>query len=215
MNKINNKIIIGFFILILIPFPTFAETSSNIDGDNSVDIFLTGGELLTEISVLSLGDVIFGYDKQLVTNGNNILLVDDSRISGSGWDIKIKSTDFTQTLKDPTGGSGNITLKFPSSSLEVVPGDIEVIEGQEVYNNLGPYVQNLTLSNIGQSLVTAKEGFGMGKYSVPLNFKLTVPKLVTIEDISGSGSKYTKGEIIGLMEGTYTSTITYIIGSGL
>jgi hypothetical protein len=177
------------------------------------DLIVTGGELSFSTSNFSFDNILFDSDTVQKTTTSNPLFIKDDRASGAGWNIKVSATDFIATLSDPSGGSGNIVATFPSNYLEVKTGLIDLLSGQDI-NGISLY-SNLILSDIGQTLMIANPGYGMGSYSTVLDFILTIPNTVTVTDVDSIGSNYFEGDIIGILEGKYTSTITYTIGTGL
>jgi hypothetical protein len=87
--------------------------------------------------------------------------------------------------------------------------------GQSINATYGPTKSSITLSSSPQSILNASPGFGMGGYTLPMTFSITIPKTVSIQSKSGTGSKYNVGDFIGTPVGTYTSTITYMTGVGI
>jgi hypothetical protein len=196
----NIKILSG------LPNPSISENA---------EFNLTEGVINLETDPLSFGEIAFNYDvAQEISDISNLILT-DNRANGFGWDIKVSSSDFTSTFADSSGGNGNITISLPSNSLSVEPLEIITNSGQLVDNLYGPYSSDLILSSLSQSLISSDLGYGMGKYTIPFKYTLTIPKIGLVKDVTGTGSKYSIGDTIGIVQGIYNATITYNIGTGL
>jgi hypothetical protein len=208
----KNKFLLSFLILVVL-FSTISLVGNTTYANSSqtTEVTITGGLLEVQSSPLTLNSVEFDSDSVQSTTGSSLLTISDNRASGAGWDVKLSATDFSTTLVDPSGGSGNVTVSLPASSLVITP-DILSLSGNTDYVFT---IVSLPLSNSGIGIIAAEPGYGMGDYSLDLDFTLSIPKTVKVTDVTGTGSKYIVGDFIGIHKGTYSSTLTYTIGTGL
>lgn len=207
MKKVKFKFLafLSVALCLVAPHTIFAETVSVI-----------GGDLTITQTPLTFSSVTLDVSANQNSTGSNTVDITDERGTGAGWSVSLAVSDFVTSIPDPTASSGDITLAIPANAVTVSGGTVTFIAGQSISSTAGPLVSStLTLSNTPTSVINTSPGYGMGKYSVPLNFNISLPKMVTVQAV-GTDSKYTAGSTqIGLYAGTYTSTFTYTTTAGV
>jgi hypothetical protein len=160
-------------------------------------ISITGGTLSLIPANVALSAVTLDGTDQLSTSasGANNWSAEDARGTGTGWNLTIDSTDFTD------GGVPLRTIDISSANqefkIQLLDGNILVVAG-----NTKPVSQVTTLTAIPETpaaalkFVSAATDTGMGSYTLAPNFELEVPANIYV----GSG--------------TYTATITVSAVSG-
>jgi hypothetical protein len=161
-------------------------------------------------------DLDLRHNQALVATTN--LNIIDNRGDGEGWSFNMSATDFfSDPIIDPTSDNkATIIVKIPVNSLTYSLIPISVLAGQPINNINGPLINtNGIIGSESQVLIHALPGYGMGSYFTTLNLALNLPKTVTIDSITGSGSKYHINDTIGAVSTTYKTTITLTTSSGL
>lgn len=203
-------------LLLSIPLSAYADP---VDVQNQDSQFsLVGGNIqMTAQPVIFDTKQISSDDWKGVAVSSSVTLTDDTG-RGDGWSISLSAEDFkSPELPDPSsGGNGTYVLSFPNSSVEVRAARVYANSGQEVDPTHGPLAKGFFLSSSPQTLLSADPGFGMGDYETSPTFALTsVPKTVTVAQLSGSGSSYEVGDSVGAVATTYTSVLTYTLATGI
>ncbi|GKU77612.1 WxL domain-containing protein [Paenibacillus sp. L3-i20] len=184
---------------------------------NQTQVGVLSGEL--EFSTISGSFLNVDLDNEAVmrTNTTSTVRISDNRGTGAGWAVKISATDFlSASLPDPSSaGNASFVLKIPISSLSLESSNIDYVSGQPIDPVNGPLAASFTVSNASQTVVRAQPGFGMGAYNVPIHYTLVLPKALEIASQSGTGSKFSTGQLVGTRAGFYTATLNFTIGEGL
>jgi hypothetical protein len=209
MNRFKSKVaksMVALSILAVAAVPSaFAETVS-----------VTPGTLTNSQTAIAFSAVQLDLSQTQKSNADTTISVNDARGSGAGWSISIAATDFVSAdIQDPStaDAASKIQATFPVSSVIATVGAPAFVAGQPIDAVSGPIASNKTLSNSAQTLVGAKSGYGMGNYTAPVAFELTLPKVIKVSK-EGTGTLKT-GADVGLMAATYTSTFTFSQTAGL
>ncbi|WFB59581.1 hypothetical protein [Paenibacillus sp. BR1-192] len=134
----------------------------------------------------------------------------------SGWTLSVSATPFYRSGLDPTTGDGILAVSFPASSL-TVSGQLPItlLQGMEIDAVHGPrHLPGQTLGATAVPIMQADTGYGTGIYITNLSLVLAVPETVEVVQAADS-SFYKQGDMIGLLAGTYTCTLTLTLTSGL
>lgn len=191
-------------------------------------IYTQGGEEVTSVGVTG-GDLKFTPDSILfssvkinqgvITNSTatSKAEVNDERGNGGGFVIQAAGAPFySEALIDPSsGGSATVIVEIPVNAMSLTVGAPNVLSGQPVDATYGPLSNNITMSTSAQTIFVAQAGYGMGHYEVDLGFNLIVPKTGTVASVTGTGSKYEAGDVIGIPAGTYWSKVVYTVAAPL
>lgn len=180
-------------------------------------VSITGGTLSVTQTNPTFTSVALNLVSSQTSTGSATITATDNRGSGAGWGITLQITDFeTANITDPSsGGQGQFVAKIPVSAVTANVGTPALVNGQAVNATYGPKGSNITLSTAAQTLVNASPGFGMGSYTVPVDFTITIPKTVSVVSKTGTGGKYSTGDTLGIIATTYTSTFTYATIAGV
>jgi hypothetical protein len=207
------KFLVCLLAAALLTLPTV--TASAASTDQTVQIL--GGSLTSTQSPINFGNVVLDLSQNQKTNGSSTVAVSDARGTGAGWGINLKATDFEQTLNDPSAPStSTIKVAIPVSNVKVSTANGTVVSGQAIDASYGPKpTGDKILSNIDQTAINASPGFGMGDYRFAESFELSIPKVVNVKSVIGTGSKYVNGGTVGILAGTYTSTFTFTLVTGV
>jgi hypothetical protein len=151
------------------------------------------------------------------TTGSTSWSIVDSRGSGAGWSVTLSVTDLVSgSIIDPSSlGSGTMTVKIPASAVAITSTVVSVISGQPFNPTYGPSGYNINLSISPQRVLNASPGYGMGNYKATINFRVVVPTTVIVNSLSGTGSKYLVGSIVGTRAATYSSSFVYTTSVGI
>lgn len=175
---------------------------------------IRSGILNTTFTPLSFSQVTLGG--AMLSFADSFITFTDSRGTAAGWSYNIFSTDFVQSIPDPSGGNGNIEITIPVSSIRFGTSNLDVITGQPVSVMEGPFVVPMaTLSTVSQTILNSREGYGMGHYQADLELELIIPDQLQIGSVTGNGSKYEVGDLVGVYAGTYTGTVTLLATAGI
>lgn len=193
---------------------TSAPNSAPITDQTQVGVI--GGDLEFYTSSGAFTDVELDYNKTMLTQVSSNANVTDNTGEGLGWSLKVSSTDFlSQSLSDASGNGTKVVLKLPAASVVLAPKAITHVSGQTIDAVNGPIAKNITLASQSQVIMSAAPGYGAGSYSVPLEYRLTIPKTLEVVSVEGTGSGLSVGQFVGTRAGTYKATLDFIIGTGL
>ena len=185
---------------------------------------LTPGSLSATLNQINFNSSIINLNKEVELTAAVENFFTDGRGKGDGWSASLSVTNFTSTaVQDRTNSEAGATfhVEFPGSSVKLdnwyVSRAADV--GQKEDSVYGPKSASDSTIPLGFSptrIITAAPGFGMGRYVQGANFTLSIPTVGVISNVSNpTTSKYKVGQNIGLPMGTYTSTFTYTISSGI
>lgn len=183
--------------MLSLPLTVHAETS-----EESVSVM--GGGLKVTQSKVTLNDVHLSVKSAQTTTGSSELLINDSRGSGAGWSVSVKSTDFTMS-KELQGQTKTFTL--PANAVRFTAKVNSVISGDSIPFGTGDnyLAANTTMTNTPSKVIQAGAGQGMGAYRVGLDYTVYIPETITANS----------GETLGVLEGTYRATFTFTSVSGI
>ncbi|MEK3868177.1 hypothetical protein MHH60_32470 [Paenibacillus sp. FSL H7-0716] len=133
------------------------------------------------------------------------LTVEIGNSSESGWQYDISMQDFivTRSYSD----NRHVTASFPSSYVAFTVTDLEAIEG----NPEGIFLGSGFFSD-SQTVLQASEGSGRGTFKAAINLNISVPALLNIKN--AQGMSIPEGRI-GMLTGSYSSTMTCTLVSGI
>jgi len=180
-------------------------------------VSVAGGSLTITNTPLTFQSITLNLSASQTSTASTTLSAQDDRGTGAGWSITLSATDFvSDSIADPSGGSGNVTVKIPITAVSFTVGSVSSSMGQAIDPTYGPKATTSgTLSTSAQRLLNASPGYGMGAYTATADFMLTLPKTTTVNTVSGTGSKYTVGTTVGVIASTYTSTFTFTSAAGI
>lgn len=182
-------------------------------GDTEVELGVIGGGLSgqfkgVDLSVIQIDSL---KDYQSIVSSSKAI-IEDSRGTGEGWHYSLKITDFiSDPVMDASTTQQDLRVKIPTNALSVNIKPSVKISGQD--SQVGA-LGTKTFSTDEEYLAKADILQGMGSYEVPLDFTLTVPNKVEVVSVGG-GSALTPGDTVGLRVGTYRSTFTFTLVSGI
>lgn len=182
-------------------------------GDTEVELGVIGGGLSgqfkgVDLSVIQIDSL---KDYQSIVSSSKAI-IEDSRGTGEGWHYSLKITDFiSDPVMDASTTQQDLRVKIPTNALSVDIKPSVKISGQD--SQVGALGLK-TFSTNEEYLAKADILQGMGSYEVPLDFTFTVPNKVEVVSVGG-GSALTPGDTVGLRVGTYRSTFTFTLVSGI
>ncbi|NHN33136.1 WxL domain-containing protein [Paenibacillus agricola] len=196
----------------------FADTTSQISTS------FTGGSLSVTPETLVLPAAVISASTVVTTEKNIHPLINDSRGTGGGWSLSIAVSDFESVaLPDKTNSAGGstMTVGFSSGYLDASVWSVyrNADAGQAEDATHGPKKVGDSLVTLGTGptqMIVADAGYGMGEYQTDINFILRLPKSGKVKTLSAPGtSNYSVGSDVGLLDGSYTATFTYTLGTGI
>ncbi|NOU80782.1 hypothetical protein GC101_18125 [Paenibacillus sp. LMG 31459] len=133
------------------------------------------------------------------------LTVEIGNSSETGWqyDISMQDFDVIRSYSD----NRYLTASFPSSYVAYTVTDLEVSEGspEEIFLGSGVFSHS-------QTVLQAPEGSGKGRFRATINLNISVPALLDIKN--AQGMSVSEGQI-GMLTGSYSSTMTCTLVSGI
>jgi hypothetical protein len=175
-------LIITIILLAVTTIGVFAESGT---------VVITGGSLSVTADDITLSGVTLnGTDRTSTSDStSNTWTAQDSTGTGSGWNLTIVATDFSD------GATHSIDIGAVGSKFQIQLTDANIALGS---GNTKPVSEVNTLTDIPKvtplKFVTALVDTGMGSYTLNPNFKLEVPAFT--------------------YAGTYTSTVTITAVTG-
>jgi hypothetical protein len=189
MNKLFKKITVSV-VAFGFAIGAFSTSAFAEDTGKSVDSAITGGSL--SMGQPTIDDyftaVTLNGEEQSTTASLGAFTVTDARGTGSGWNVVVKATQFTDVS---TG------LTLPENSLDIAVPTVTAQDGASALSTL-TIINNIeSIDNAtGVKILSAAVNGGMGKYDVAAN---TLTLNLQPKDVKA---------------GTYTSTITVKVTTG-
>ncbi|MGN7457475.1 hypothetical protein ACTHPH_21910 [Paenibacillus pasadenensis] len=201
------------FTLVCAVSLTLSALPKSYAANGSAVATVQGGGISVAVSHLGMSNIKLGVnpDGRYTTTGLVEFTTHDNRGTAGGWSVSAALSDFSQRgVGDPTSGNSNISVKLNEvyTYLALVGGDGQYWPG-------GGDAQYY-LSTTPETISVAEAGFGMGFASMTaLQHTMILTSTATITEISGSGSKYALGDVIGIPAGIYEATLSTNINSGI
>ena len=188
-------------------------------GEELVDMTVKSGMLLSGLSLNAGSSLYLEYANSKTLTLSGVLGVHDGRGTGEGWTSTINISPFTKSgVDDPTSSkaSDKIDIRLTGVTVKIATSNLQSGGGQGLNGLTLEPVIHPTLGGEGVRVLKADTGSGMGVYSADLDITIDLGKgLAEVVSSTGSGSKLSRGSVIGLISGQYSATMSTTTGTGL
>ncbi|WP_078550282.1 WxL domain-containing protein [Litchfieldia alkalitelluris] len=180
MNKFFKKLVVNVaafgFVIGAFATSSFAANSS-----------ITGGSLsMTQPTVDNFAAVTLNGQIQTTTASLGAFTVTDATGTGSGWQLNVKASQFTDSVKGLTLPTNSLDIALPTVTAQAGASDVSTL------TKASGKVDNAT----GVKILSAALNGGMGAYDVSAN---TLTLNLQPKDVKA---------------GTYTSTVSVTVTTG-
>ncbi|MGV2967139.1 hypothetical protein [Paenibacillus sp. AGC30] len=167
--------------------------------DMEKEVQVTGGDFMVTQSKMNFTDITLAVRQQQKSQAIVTSRVIDDRGNGNGWTVSQAATDFVTTIDGKD-------FYIPIDAVKVTASLKNTISGIPLdFTNGGHLAKDQVLSHQSTPIFSAAVSTGQGAYDFELNYSLSLPQIIKAED----------GKEIGVIAGTYRSTITTTATSGI
>ncbi|KQY90990.1 hypothetical protein ASD24_24655 [Paenibacillus sp. Root52] len=191
--KLKN-LLFSAVLLLPLALPTIASAE-----EMEKEVQVTGGSLMVTQSKINFSDITLAVRQQQTSQAVVTSRVVDDRGNGSGWTVSQSGTDFVTTLDGKE-------FYIPIDAVKVTATLKSTISGLPIdFTHSGHLASNQVLSHQSTPIFSADVTSGQGAYDFELQYTLSLPQVI----------KATDGKEIGVVAGTYRSTVTTTATSGI
>ncbi|MEK4277704.1 hypothetical protein [Paenibacillus sp. FSL R7-0026] len=188
------KIAFSALLALALALPSVASAE-----DIEKEVQVTGGNLLVTQSSLNFSDITLAVRQQQKSQATVTSRVIDDRGNGNGWTVSQSATDFVTTID-------GVDFYIPIDAVKVSASLKNTISGIPLdFAQGGHLAKDQVLSNQATPIFSADVSTGQGAYDFELQYTLSLPQII----------KATGGKEIGVVSGTYRSTIITTATSGI
>lgn len=188
------RLLFSGLLVLALALPTVASAE-----DIEKEVRVTGGNLLVTQSKLNFADINLAVRQQQKSQAVVTTRVIDDRGNGNGWTISQAATDFATTIDGKE-------FYIPIDAVKVTASLKNTISGIPLdFTNGGHLAKDQVLSHQSTPIFSADVSTGQGAYDFELQYSLSLPQIIKAAD----------GKEIGVVAGTYRSTITTTATSGI
>lgn len=188
------RLLFSGLLVLALALPTVAAAE-----DIEKEVQVTGGNLLVTQSNLKFTDITLAVRQQQKSQAIVTSRVIDDRGNGNGWTVSQAATDFVTTIDGED-------FYIPIDAVKVTASLKNTISGIPLdFTNGGHLAKDQVLSHQSTPIFSADVSTGQGAYDFELHYSLSLPQIIKAVD----------GKEIGVVAGTYRSTITTTATSGI
>lgn len=188
------RLLFSGLLVLALALPTVAAAE-----DIEKEVQVTGGNLLVTQSNLKFTDITLAVRQQQKSQAIVTSRVIDDRGNGNGWTVSQAATDFVTTIDGKD-------FYIPIDAVKVTASLKNTISGIPLdFTHGGHLAKDQVLSHQSTPIFSADVSTGQGAYDFELHYSLSLPQIIKAVD----------GKEIGVVAGTYRSTITTTATSGI
>ncbi|MEK4529851.1 hypothetical protein NST38_31080 [Paenibacillus sp. FSL H8-0104] len=188
------RLLVSGLVVLALALPTVVSAE-----DIEKEVQVTGGNLLVTQSKLDFSDITLAVRQQQKSQAVVTSRVIDNRGNGHGWSVSQSATDFVTTIN-------GVNYYIPIDSVKVTATLKNTISGIPLdFTHGGHLAKDQALSHQATPIFSADVSTGQGAYDFELLYSLSLPQIIKAGD----------GKEIGVIAGTYRSTITTTATSGI
>jgi hypothetical protein len=188
------RFMLSLLLILALAIPTVASAE-----DMEKEVHVTGGNLLVTQSKLNFTDITLAVRQKQKSQAVVSTRVIDDRGNGNGWTVSQAATDFVTTFNGKD-------FYIPIDAVRVTASLKNTISGIPLdFTHGGHLAKDQVLSHQATPILSADVSTGQGAYDFELQYTLSLPQVIKSAD----------GKEIGVVAGTYRSTITTTATSGI